>query len=122
MMMIRKREKLFLFAIGGALLAIVTASALPVAVLAVTRLLGADLAVAVLTALVCSTFLLCLAGWEIGRHGQLSVLERLGASVLGFASSGLPGPKGNRETFVWLAEEGRPGVEDLEGAAREVEP
>src|SRR4051812_11213158 len=33
----------------------------------------------------------------------------LGASVLGFASSGLPGPKGNRETFVWLAEAGRPG-------------
>ncbi len=24
-------------------------------------------------------------------------------------SSGLPGPKGNRETFVWLAEAGRPG-------------
>ena len=31
----------------------------------------------------------------------------LGAAVLGFASSGLPGPKGNRETFVWLAEAGR---------------
>ena len=30
-----------------------------------------------------------------------------GAAVLGFASSGLPGPKGNRETFVWLAEAGR---------------
>src|SRR3954451_9092659 len=25
----------------------------------------------------------------------------LAAAVLGFASSGLPGPKGNRETFVW---------------------
>jgi 23S rRNA (cytidine1920-2'-O)/16S rRNA (cytidine1409-2'-O)-methyltransferase len=47
----------------------------------------------------------------------------LGASVLGFASSGLPGPAGNRETFVWLAEPGRPGdVADLEAAAREVEP
>ena len=46
-----------------------------------------------------------------------------GAGVLGFASSGLPGPKGNRETFVWLAERGRPGaVDDLEAAAREVEP
>jgi 23S rRNA (cytidine1920-2'-O)/16S rRNA (cytidine1409-2'-O)-methyltransferase len=42
--------------------------------------------------------------------------------VLGFASSGLPGPKGNRETFVWLAEDGRPGVEDIEAAAQEVEP
>lgn len=46
-----------------------------------------------------------------------------GAAVLGFASSGLPGPKGNRESFVWLAESGRAGdVADLEAAAREVEP
>jgi 23S rRNA (cytidine1920-2'-O)/16S rRNA (cytidine1409-2'-O)-methyltransferase len=43
--------------------------------------------------------------------------ESLGASVLGFASSGLPGPKGNRETFVWLAEAGRPGAVDDVGAA-----
>ena len=36
---------------------------------------------------------------------------------------GLPGPAGNRETFAWLAERGRAGaVEDLEAAAREVEP
>ena len=49
----------------------------------------------------------------------------LGASVQGFASSGLPGPKGNRETFVWLAEGGRAGVLDragIEAAVREVEP
>ncbi|NLT06416.1 MAG: TlyA family RNA methyltransferase [Solirubrobacterales bacterium] len=47
----------------------------------------------------------------------------LGAAVLGFASSGLPGPAGNRETFVHLAEAGRPGaLEDLEAAARTVEP
>jgi 23S rRNA (cytidine1920-2'-O)/16S rRNA (cytidine1409-2'-O)-methyltransferase len=46
----------------------------------------------------------------------------LGASVLGYASSGLPGPKGNRETFVWLAEGSRGGVASLEAAAREVEP
>jgi 23S rRNA (cytidine1920-2'-O)/16S rRNA (cytidine1409-2'-O)-methyltransferase len=46
-----------------------------------------------------------------------------GAAVLGFASSELPGPKGNLETFVWLAEEGRAGdVADLEAAARQVEP
>ncbi len=46
-----------------------------------------------------------------------------GAAVLGFASSGLPGPAGNRETFAWLAEHGREGaVLDLEAAAREVEP
>jgi 23S rRNA (cytidine1920-2'-O)/16S rRNA (cytidine1409-2'-O)-methyltransferase len=46
----------------------------------------------------------------------------LGASVLRYASSGLPGPKGNLETFVWLAEGGRPGIEDLEAAVLEVEP
>jgi 23S rRNA (cytidine1920-2'-O)/16S rRNA (cytidine1409-2'-O)-methyltransferase len=46
----------------------------------------------------------------------------LSASVLGFASSGLPGPKGNLETFVWLAEAGRDGVGDIERAALEVEP
>jgi 23S rRNA (cytidine1920-2'-O)/16S rRNA (cytidine1409-2'-O)-methyltransferase len=44
-----------------------------------------------------------------------------GAAVLGFAASGLPGPKGNRETFVWLAEAGRPGaVADLEAAVAAV--
>lgn len=47
---------------------------------------------------------------------------QLGASILGYASSDLPGPKGNRETFVWLAEAGRPGVDDLEAAIRDVEP
>jgi 23S rRNA (cytidine1920-2'-O)/16S rRNA (cytidine1409-2'-O)-methyltransferase len=47
----------------------------------------------------------------------------LGATVLGYASSGLPGPKGNLETFVWLGEAGRSGgIEDLETAARGVEP
>jgi 23S rRNA (cytidine1920-2'-O)/16S rRNA (cytidine1409-2'-O)-methyltransferase len=46
----------------------------------------------------------------------------LGASALGFAPSGLPGPKGNRETFVWLAEGGRAGaVADLDAAAAAVE-
>jgi 23S rRNA (cytidine1920-2'-O)/16S rRNA (cytidine1409-2'-O)-methyltransferase len=49
--------------------------------------------------------------------------DELGAAVLGYASSGLPGPAGNRETFVWLAEGGRAGaVEDLDAAARTVEP
>lgn len=53
--------------------------------------------------------------------GVGSAARGLGVSVLGFASSGLPGPKGNRETFVWLAEAGR-GEVDLEAAALEVEP
>jgi 23S rRNA (cytidine1920-2'-O)/16S rRNA (cytidine1409-2'-O)-methyltransferase len=34
----------------------------------------------------------------------------LGAAVVGYHPSGLPGPKGNRETFVWLAEPARPGA------------
>ena len=43
--------------------------------------------------------------------------------MLGFASSGLPGPKGNHETFAHLAEAGRPGaVADLEAAALVVDP
>jgi 23S rRNA (cytidine1920-2'-O)/16S rRNA (cytidine1409-2'-O)-methyltransferase len=46
----------------------------------------------------------------------------LGVDVLGFVSSGLPGPKGNRESFVWIAEGTRGGPDDLEAAAREVEP
>jgi 23S rRNA (cytidine1920-2'-O)/16S rRNA (cytidine1409-2'-O)-methyltransferase len=54
---------------------------------------------------------------DVGRAAQ-----GLGAVVLGYASSGLPGPKGNLETFIWLAEPGRGGVDDLESAAREVEP
>jgi 23S rRNA (cytidine1920-2'-O)/16S rRNA (cytidine1409-2'-O)-methyltransferase len=46
-----------------------------------------------------------------------------GASVLGFASSGLPGPAGNRETFVWIAEGDRSGaLTDVEAEVREVEP
>ena len=71
------------------------------------------------------------------RRGALvsvgSAAVGLGCAVLGFASSGLPGPKGNLETFVWLAEGARSGsarsggarsggVVDLETAAREVEP
>jgi 23S rRNA (cytidine1920-2'-O)/16S rRNA (cytidine1409-2'-O)-methyltransferase len=55
---------------------------------------------------------------SVGRAAQ-----RLGAAVLGYASSGLPGPKGNLETFVRLAERDRSGaLDDLERAAREVEP
>jgi 23S rRNA (cytidine1920-2'-O)/16S rRNA (cytidine1409-2'-O)-methyltransferase len=48
--------------------------------------------------------------------------RELGAAVLGFASSGLPGPKGNLETFVWLGEAGRPGLSDLDAAIARVEP
>jgi 23S rRNA (cytidine1920-2'-O)/16S rRNA (cytidine1409-2'-O)-methyltransferase len=44
----------------------------------------------------------------------------LGLAVRGFAFSGLPGPKGNRETFVWCGGEG-PAVPDLEAAILAVE-
>lgn len=52
-----------------------------------------------------------------------TVSTQLGLSVLGYASSRLPGPAGNRESFVWIAEPGRAGaVEDLGAAARRAEP
>ncbi len=44
----------------------------------------------------------------------------LGLAVRGFAASGLPGPKGNIETFVWCGREG-PGVDDLEAAIAAVD-
>jgi 23S rRNA (cytidine1920-2'-O)/16S rRNA (cytidine1409-2'-O)-methyltransferase len=53
----------------------------------------------------------------------LHAREAAGVEVLGFASSGLPGPAGNRESFVWLGPRGREGaIGDLEAAVREVEP
>jgi 23S rRNA (cytidine1920-2'-O)/16S rRNA (cytidine1409-2'-O)-methyltransferase len=58
------------------------------------------------------------------REALLSVAEAargLGLAVRGFASSGLEGPKGNRESFIWCDAEG-PGVADLQAAARAVEP
>jgi 23S rRNA (cytidine1920-2'-O)/16S rRNA (cytidine1409-2'-O)-methyltransferase len=52
-----------------------------------------------------------------------AVREEIGLAVLGFASSGLPGPAGNEESFIWIGEAGKAGeVDDLEAAAREVEP
>ena len=61
------------------------------------------------------------------RRGALLDVARfadseLGASVVGFASSGLPGPKGNLETFVWLAEAAREPLASVERAVAEVEP
>jgi 23S rRNA (cytidine1920-2'-O)/16S rRNA (cytidine1409-2'-O)-methyltransferase len=52
-----------------------------------------------------------------------AAVQDLGYAVLGYASSGLPGPAGNREAFVWIAPEGhRRAVADLEMSVREVEP
>lgn len=50
---------------------------------------------------------------------------QLGASVLDFVSSRLPGPKGNRESFVWLAEPRRGGASspaEMQRLARKAEP
>ncbi len=44
----------------------------------------------------------------------------LGLGVLGFAPSGLPGPKGNHETFVHCGR-GAGGIDDLEAAVAEVD-
>ncbi len=59
-------------------------------------------------------------------EGVGTAARALGVAVLGFHPSGLPGPKGNIETFVWLAEAGRAGEaqgdEEIAAMAREVEP
>jgi 23S rRNA (cytidine1920-2'-O)/16S rRNA (cytidine1409-2'-O)-methyltransferase len=56
------------------------------------------------------------------RDAIRAVAEGAGVSVMGFAPSGLPGPKGNRETFVWLAEPDREGaLDDVAGAIAEVD-
>jgi 23S rRNA (cytidine1920-2'-O)/16S rRNA (cytidine1409-2'-O)-methyltransferase len=52
--------------------------------------------------------------------GVAGAARGLGLAVLGFAPSGLPGPKGNIETFVWCAREGR-GVDDLAARLGELE-
>ena len=62
----------------------------------------------------------------IRRRALISVAEAavgLGAGVVGFASSGLPGPKGNLETFIHLADErGVSDGEEIERLAKMVEP
>jgi 23S rRNA (cytidine1920-2'-O)/16S rRNA (cytidine1409-2'-O)-methyltransferase len=52
--------------------------------------------------------------------GVAACAQELGAAVLGFAPSGLPGPAGNRETFAWLADGGRGGL-DVEAALAETD-
>lgn len=52
------------------------------------------------------------------------VCATTGSVVLGAASSGLPGPKGNRETFLWLGEAARAGAlsaEALDALLLEIE-
>jgi 23S rRNA (cytidine1920-2'-O)/16S rRNA (cytidine1409-2'-O)-methyltransferase len=53
--------------------------------------------------------------------GVARAAHEIGLPVRGFASSGLPGPKGNRETFVWCGGGGEE-VADLEAAIAAAEP
>jgi 23S rRNA (cytidine1920-2'-O)/16S rRNA (cytidine1409-2'-O)-methyltransferase len=53
-------------------------------------------------------------------RGVAAAAASLGLAVRGFASSGLPGPKGNRETFVWCSR-GSDSSVDIETAVAEVE-
>lgn len=53
--------------------------------------------------------------------GVALTARELGLPVRGFAFSGLPGPKGNHETFVWCGGGGEP-VADLEAAIQGVDP
>ncbi|MBA2567049.1 MAG: TlyA family RNA methyltransferase [Thermoleophilaceae bacterium] len=63
---------------------------------------------------------------EDRRSALVSVAEAvrgLGYSVLDFASSGLPGPAGNLESFVWIGPRADPrAVGSVEAAAGRVEP
>ena len=68
------------------------------------------------------------AGWSaIRRPGATRCAPppaprpRRGLAVRGFASSGLPGPKGNRETFIH-ARRGGEALDDVEAAIGAVEP
>jgi 23S rRNA (cytidine1920-2'-O)/16S rRNA (cytidine1409-2'-O)-methyltransferase len=67
-----------------------------------------------------------LAAMEIESAHAQDGLPSGPPAVLGFCSSGLPGPKGNRETFIWLAEHGRAGAarsaEEIERMALREEP
>ena len=49
-----------------------------------------------------------------------AAIQDAGLVVRGLASSGLPGPKGNRETFVWAARAG--AAADLDAELARVEP
>ncbi|HEX6026959.1 MAG TPA: TlyA family RNA methyltransferase [Solirubrobacter sp.] len=47
---------------------------------------------------------------ELRREAVQTVADAAPAAVMGTAPSALEGPSGNRETFLWLAEPGRPGA------------
>ncbi|WP_328467693.1 hypothetical protein OHA21_49715 [Actinoplanes sp. NBC_00393] len=72
---------------------LVTATALPLLVLLLVRLTGARLLSAELASLICTTVLLCVAGWRMGAGGRLSrgeqIVSTLVAGAFGAALIGL---------------------------------
>lgn len=68
---------------------IVSASLLPLIVLAALTTRGVGVTSAVYSALGCSTLLLCIAGWEIGHGTRLSLLERTMLIVVAGGFGGL---------------------------------
>ena len=60
----------------------ITASAIPLLVLVIVRLLGASLYAALVSAMACSTVLLCGAGWRMGRQGGLPIWERIASAAV----------------------------------------
>jgi 23S rRNA (cytidine1920-2'-O)/16S rRNA (cytidine1409-2'-O)-methyltransferase len=53
--------------------------------------------------------------------GAGEAARALGLSVRGYVDSGLPGPAGNRESFMWCTEGARQGFDDLAGLAAAAE-
>lgn len=52
---------------------------------------------------------------ELRREAVRTVAASVDVAVMGSAPSALAGPSGNKETFLWLAEPGRPGaVEEVD--------
>jgi 23S rRNA (cytidine1920-2'-O)/16S rRNA (cytidine1409-2'-O)-methyltransferase len=54
--------------------------------------------------------------------GAGEAARALGLAVHGYCASGLPGPAGNRESFMWCTDAAREGIDDLVAAAYVAEP
>ena len=61
---------------------IISVSLLPLLVLLLARVVGVELEKAIIAALVCSTLLLCLAGWRMGADGRLTPPERIVSTLV----------------------------------------
>ncbi len=68
---------------------LVTASGLPLAVLVAAGRLTGEVSTAVVAGLLCSTTLLVLAGWEVGRNRRLGLAERLASAAVAGSFGGV---------------------------------